>query len=383
MSLNSTKTDSILEDIKRLTHPTPFFMFIPEAVLSNLANYKQQLPLGTEICYAMKANSEELLLDLLVKQDISFEVASVYELRMLKERGVTGDRIIFGTSVKPAAAIAEFHEYGVSRYGFDSKDELIKIAANAPDAKVYVRVLVEDKADSVFTMSEKFGINVNTAVDLLEQAKSLNLEPYGVSFNVGSQARNVNSWANALLDIKKMLHTLEGKGLKPQIVNLGGGFPYSYQDNDSIPSIESIGQSISDAIKDLPYPVQFLAEPGRGLVADAFVLVTSVFAKNKRTNGHWLYLDAGAYNALLEAMSYQGSIKYKVSLTRESSAPLEPYILTGPTGDSLDVIGREIMIPNDVNVGDSLVVFDAGAYSLTLMTPFNGFPKPEVWSNNT
>jgi ornithine decarboxylase len=359
---------------------TPYFLFKENLVIENVKAYKEFLPENTEICYAMKSNSESEVLETLNELGCSFEVASTHELDLLKTIHVSPERILYGTSVKPARMIGEFFEYGVQRYAFDSEQELNKIAKNAPGSKVYARILAEDKADSVFTMSEKFGIEPNGAVGLLARAKELGLQPYGVSFNVGSQARNYDAWANALLDVCTVLENLSELNIQLTAVNLGGGFPFSYQDNDGIPDIKTIGGSIREAVARLPYPVQILAEPGRGLVANAYDLIVEVFEKNKRPNGHWLYVDAGTYNALLEAMAYQGAIKYRVSPLKESAAPHESYILTGPTGDSLDVISNDVMLPNDISVGDKLVIHDTGAYSFPLITSFNGFPAPITYN---
>lgn len=366
-------------ELQRLSHPTPFFLFDKTAVEDNLEAYRQALPEGTEICYAMKSNSELPVLETLNAQGASFEVASNYELELLKKIGVSPERILYGTAVKSESSITDFHEYGVQRYAFDSEEELEKINRQAPGAKVYVRVLVDDKADSVFTMSEKFGTLSGQATALLVKAKSLGLQPYGISFNVGSQAHNPDAWANGLRSIAKELKHLDQQGIQIEIINLGGGFPFSYKTDDGIPDINTIGISIRKATAELPYKVGFLAEPGRGLVADAFVLLTGVFAKNKRPTGQWLYTDAGAYNALLEAMAYQGSIRYKIELLRDSTAPTEEYIVTGPTGDSLDIIGTKVPLPSDVKTGDTIIVRDVGAYSFVLATRFNGFPAPPTY----
>ncbi len=366
--------------LRELTYKTPYFLLDGEIIKSNLTAYRQALPPQTEICYAMKANSEEPVLRILNVQGCSFEVASIYELALLQNLGVKPERILYGTSVKPEDTIADFFDYGVQRYAFDSEPELMKIARQAPGAKVYLRVLVDDKASSVFTMSEKFGIGLEDAAALLVRAQSLGLVPYGISFNVGSQALNVDAWANGLAGITEVLTELDYSNIRLETVNLGGGFPFAYPtEGATVPGIANIGEAVRQAAAKLPYPVTFLAEPGRGLVADAFVLVAGVFAKKSRSTGHWLYLDAGAYNALLEAMAYQGSIRYRVELLRDSGAAPEAYILTGPTGDSLDVIGNDILLPADVTIGDRLVIRDTGAYSFPLITTFNGFPAPPLY----
>ncbi len=365
--------------LRKLPNETPFFVFSREVLTNNLKEYQSCLPLKTEICYAMKANSEQCVLKTLNEVGTSFEVASKYELTLLKPLGVPAKRIIYGTSVKPADHIKEFVKYGVDRFAFDSEDELFKIAKYAPGARVYVRVLVDDRSDSIFHMSEKFGCPLKDSVNLFLRARDLGLLPYGISFNVGSQARNEHAWARGIEDVAQVMTWLSKEGIKIQMINIGGGFPYSYQDDDNIPSIKQISEHIKVTVKKVPYPVEYIAEPGRGLVANAFVLITGVFGKNKKSNGHWLFVDAGAYNALLEAMAYQGSTRYRIiPLGKYSSNLKEHFIVTGPTGDNLDVVDPDAVLPSEIKPNDKLAIYDVGAYSFTLMTRFNGFPKPKV-----
>ena len=85
------------------------------------------------------------------------------------------------------------------------------------------------------------------------------------------------------------------------------------------------------------------------------------------------------YNALLEAMAYQGSIRYRIEPLKDYSlSPKEKCILTGPCCDDLDVIEEDALLPNTMKIGDRLIVYDTGAYTFTLMTHFNGYPKPKV-----
>lgn len=369
-----------LKKLKSLRRQTPFFVFDREILLKNYNTYVNCMPKGTEICYAMKSNSEKCVLEVLNRAGASFEVASRYELLLLKNLGVPANNVIYGTSVKPEDHIKEFVRYGVDRFAFDSEEELIKIARLAPKSRVYVRVLVDDKSNSVFHMSEKFGTSINNSINLLIKAKKLGLIPYGISFNVGSQARNPEAWALGIKDIAKTMTKLLKHGIKIQAINIGGGFPHDYSENGSFPKIEKITKHISEALPTLPYKVDFIAEPGRGLVVDAFVLITSVIGMNKRMDGEWLFIDAGVYNALLEAMTCQGTTRYLIEpfkLKRISLNRAE-YVLTGPTGDNIDVIDEKALLPDSIQTGDQLIIHDVGAYTFTLMTPFNGFPKPKI-----
>ncbi len=366
--------------IKSFKKVTPFFLFNKQAIISNLNEYKSSMPKNTEICYAMKANSEEIVLKTLKEAGASFEVASKYELELLKKIKVDPKKIIYGTAVKPANHISSFTKYGVDRFAFDSLQELEKIAKYAPGARVYLRVIVDDKSDSVFNMSEKFGSPLDNTVFLLLKALELKLVPYGISFNVGSQARNKHAWTRGIKDISHTMKELQKKGVKIDVINLGGGFPFSYQKGDGFSGIREIAKSIKSSIKFIPHKVSFIVEPGRGIVTNSYCLITSIIATNKRPNGNWLYTDAGVYNALLEATKGQGSTMYKVmTIKQDSHRSKQSYVLSGPSGDNIDIINPHIFLAKNIQVDDLIIIYDVGAYSFTLATPFNGFPVPKTY----
>ena len=143
------------ELIESLKHDTPFFVFSKDALRHRYRQFKKCFPRAS-IYYAMKADAEREVIETLAAEGSHFEAASVHELHILKELGITADRILYGTSVKPASHIQEFHAYGVNRFAFDSFPELDKIATIAPKARVYVRVSVNDTG-SIYRFSEKFG----------------------------------------------------------------------------------------------------------------------------------------------------------------------------------------------------------------------------------
>jgi ornithine decarboxylase len=365
--------------LSKLRSSTPFFVFSRNALLHNFNQYRKCFPARTEICFALKANSEKTVLKTLNEAGSSFEAASKYELSLLKDLQVSPGRIIYGTSVKAANHIAEFASYGTDRFAFDSEDELLKIAAYAPGARVYVRALVDSVSSSVFNLSEKFGTPLKHCVALLQKAQAFGLVPYGISFCVGSQARNEKSWSQAIKEIAPAMTELSESDIHLRMINLGGGFPHDYEKNEGFPAIEQITGHIRDAVSKLPYEVEYLIEPGRGLVANSFVLITTIIAKASRAGKPWLYLDAGVYNALMESLTCQGSTKYLIeSLAENHSASIENFIVAGPTGDDLDVISRNTVLPSVVKAGDKLIIWDTGAYTTVLATGFNGFPKPKM-----
>jgi ornithine decarboxylase len=365
------------EWIAGLDYETPFFLFSKRKIVDTLSEFAKCFP-GAAIHYAMKANSEPEVLRTLHEAGSNFEVASVHELDLLRKISVPPENIIYGTSVKPASHVKAIFEYGVDRFAFDSLPELEKIAAMAPGARVYVRASVDDTG-SVFRFSEKFGADKEDIVPLLQQAREFELQPYGISFHVGSQATNPLAWANALKSLAPIIERLAKAGIKVEAINLGGGYPSAYASMKT-PHLRDIAHGALKQYWRLPYKPQLILEPGRGIVGDSAVLVSTVIARIERKGSPWLFLDAGVYNALYEALPFQGSTRYRVTTTQPSMDCAQAlFSLAGPTGDSPDVITREAMLPQNIAVGNRLIFHAVGAYSLVVASRFNGFPKPDVY----
>lgn len=366
-----------LEFLRSLKHQTPFFVFSKEKILQEYQRFRECFP-DAQVHYAIKANPEREVLKVLASVGCGFEAASVRELHLLKELNIPPDRIIYGSCVKPASQITDFYEYGVQTYAADSFSELKKIAAAAPGSKVFIRVRVED-AGSAFRFSEKFGTGSQNVVPMLTEAKQLGLKPYGVSFHVGSQATNPTAWANALDTISPVLAAMKQAGIEAEIINFGGGFPCAYASTNNGATLENISERTLPRMETLPYQPRIILEPGRRMIATSAVLVTSVIGRLRRGRKTWLFLDAGVYNALFEAMACQASIRYKVTSLRSDLTNEEmSFALAGPTGDGLDIITRETRLSKNIDIGDRLVIHDTGAYSLALSSEFNGFEKPAI-----
>lgn len=369
----------ILDHVRTLDYQTPYFYTSKDALRTTYQLFTHLFP-NSEVYYALKANSDPAILTYLNEQGCGFEAASAYEIDMLLRVGVQPKDIIYGTSVKPSSHIIYARRAGVDRFAADSKEEVEKIASHAPGARVFIRGIVDDSG-SVFTMSERFGTPVGTVKHLLLQARDLGLQPYGISFYVGSQATHADRWSKAIHLIRPVMEELLEEGIKLDVINIGGGFPVNYDNHKNAPQLVDIVRHINEALHHLPYIPTLIMEPGRGLVATSTVLVAEIVARNDRAGHPWLVLDAGIYNALYEAMIHQGATQYKVHPLHPPTGEVEMMTCTlaGPTGDSLDIINRHAVLPSYIGVGDKLVFENAGAYTVTMASPFNGFPKPNLY----
>jgi ornithine decarboxylase len=372
--------EKVLDAARLAKHPTPFF-FTSRGVLKHNYNIFSQLFDNSEVYYAVKANADPRILAYLAELGAGFEAASAYEIQALLDIGVDPSRIIYGTSVKPAQHVIFAVSNGISRFAADSKEEVEKLARYAPGSKVFIRAIVDDTG-SVFTFSERFGAPMETVKDLVLLVKRLELKTYGISFHVGSQATNENRWSNAITILRPVIEDLAKEGVSLEMLDIGGGFPVAYYNHQNVPHLTDIVAHIRNSLHMLPYIPKVIMEPGRGIVASSTVLVASVISRTVRGGKVWLCLDAGIYNALYEAMVHQGLTQYNVHpFVVQNSDDMMHATLAGPTGDSLDIIAREIELPSYIDVGDKLIFENAGAYTVTMSSPFNGFPKPELYIN--
>lgn len=369
----------IIAKARTLGYPTPFFFTSKDVLRHNYETFTHLFDNG-EVYYAIKSNADPKILALLKELGSGFEAASKFEIEALLNVGVDPQKIVYGTSVKPAEHIRFAAQVGVNRFAADSREEVEKIAEHAPGSRVFVRVIVDD-ADSVFAFSERFGAPAPSVKEIMLHARSLGLKLYGLSFHVGSQATHEEHWPNAIHAVRPIIQELYDEGIALEVLNIGGGFPVIYNNHKHIPHLESIVRRINGALHQLPYMPRIIMEPGRGISATTTVMVSEIISKTVRNGKTWLVIDGGIYNCLYEAMIHQGTTQYDVHTVAvpEEHVEMMPCVLAGPTGDSLDIITRDILLPSFVSVGDRLIFENAGAYTVTMSSPFNGFPKPELY----
>jgi ornithine decarboxylase len=327
------------------------------------------------VFYAVKANPACEVVDLLRGLGASFDVASRGEVDLCLGLGVTADRLSFGNTIKKERDIAYAFEKGVKLYAFDSEAELEKLARSAPGARVFCRILVDGEG-AEWPLSRKFGCAPEMAVELLRRAKAAGLDPYGVSFHVGSQQTNLDQWDSAVGRAAHMFSLLAETDINLRMVNIGGGFPAHYR--GEVPGVERYAQAVMAAItrhfgNDLP---EIVIEPGRSIVGDAGVIQSEVVLISQKAFDdpkRWVYLDVGKFNGLAETMDE--SIKYRIRTPAEGG-PTGVAVLAGPTCDSADILYEktEYRLPMALKVGDKVQILSTGAYTSSYASVgFNGF----------
>jgi len=345
-----------------------------DVVRENYGAFAKALP-DSRVFYAVKANPAPELLSLLASLGSCFDTASVAEIEMVLAAGATPERISFGNTIKKERDIARAYALGVRLFAVDCKAEVEKIGRAAPGAKIFCRFLF-GCAGAEWPLSRKFGCDPDMAVDVLEHAHKLGLEPCGVSFHVGSQQRRTAAWDEALKSAAAIFRACAERGISLTMVNLGGGFPTKYLRD--VPVVEAYGRSIFRALRKhfgnrIP---ETIIEPGRGMVGNAGVIEAEVvLVSNKSEHDHvrWVYLDIGKFGGLAETMGE--SIRYPIK-TPHDGDEVGPCVLAGPTCDSADVLyeKRPYDLPISLEIGDKVLIEGTGAYTATYAAvAFNGF----------
>src|SRR5207248_820611 len=190
----------------------PCFVVDFDIVRDNYLNFAKALP-DTRVFYAVKANPAPEVLSLLAKLGSCFDTASVAEIEMVLAAGAGPERISFGNTIKKERDIARAYAIGVRLFAVDCKAEVEKVARAAPGSRVFCRFLF-DCAGAEWPLSRKFGCDPAMATDVLEHALRLGLEPYGVSFHVGSQQRNTHAWDRALATAAAVFRECGERGMQ-------------------------------------------------------------------------------------------------------------------------------------------------------------------------
>ena len=320
--------------------------------------------------YAVKANPDPRVLRVLIEEGVRFEIASTAELDLLLSLGVAAGEIFYSNPVKASEWIAYAAGKGVEWFVVDSVEELRKVHAVKPDARMYLRIDTPN-IGSDWPLAGKFGMHAAELRGIVAAAAKLRADLAGVGFHVGSQCRNPENWRVGIERARSLFDQMARAGLKPRLVNIGGGFPVRHV--KPIPSIEVIGEIVNRALAAFPQEVEVVAEPGRYMVSDAAYFVCRVIGTASRGGKRWLHLDAGMFGGIIETTE---GLKYRISTDR--SGPDIPWNVAGPTCDSIDVVMRDELLPSDLQEGDFVYLRNAGAYTTAYASNFNGFPLPEV-----
>jgi ornithine decarboxylase len=369
-----------IQDIIEKTAPgLPLYVIHPEKFGVAAKRFIDNFPGDT--LYALKANPHPHILDQVWASGIRhFDTASLPEIELVKGR--FPDAICHFMAPVRAAGTAKtaFEKYGVTDYVIDCDYELDKLLAetgNPKKLRIFVRIATP-LGGALLELSSKFGTTPEDAGRLLKRVQDAGAAP-AITFHVGSQCLSPFSYAQA---IEMARRTAEHAGVELQALDVGGGFPGPYQNND-VPPYHWYFDTIREALATLPKQIPVICEPGRALIAEGMSLITQVILRK----GESLYINDGVYGSFdeLTLPGWTADYVHRVFARDARGKVVEKPVgrnafrIYGPTCDTLDVLPRPLTLPDDIAPGDFIVFDSIGAYSVAVRTNFNGF-YPDSWA---
>lgn len=359
---------------------TPFYCYSAATIRRHFTVFSQALnDLDALVCYAMKANSNQAVLTLLVKLGAGMDVVSEGELRRARAAGVPGERITFSGVGKTEREIALALDTGIFCFNVESEPELERISqiaqSRGQSADIALRVNPDVDAKTHAKIStgkseNKFGVPISVAREVYVRAARLpGIRIAGVDMHIGSQITDLAPFDNAFAILADFVRQLRADGHVISHLDLGGGLgiPYSERENPDSYRPELYAEVVRRHIK--PLGARALFEPGRLIVGNAGVLVTRVIYVKRGAAKNFVIVDA-AMNDLVRPTLYEAHHDiFPVVAPDEGSAVFKADIV-GPvceTGDFL-ALGREMAEPRS---GDLLAIMSAGAYGAVHAGTYN------------
>jgi ornithine decarboxylase len=383
--------NKLLELVEEHGAERSLFIINHEQIRENYRRFKKNMP-RVQVYYAIKANSEQPVLETLFKEGSSFDAASLAEFMQAyklietwsePERNFfVWDKIIFSNTIKPEETLRLVAPYK-PLMTYDNYDELVKIKNNCSSAGLILRVKVPDTG-SMVEMGGKFGASPGEAVSLIESAYRLGLYVEGISFHVGSQCTNFNNYVDAFSITSGLFEEAEKKGLKLgrkdnnlRIVDIGGGFPTAY--HSDVPEFERLAEIINSELDQLfAQGFDIIAEPGRFIIGDAATLVVKILGRSRRDGKRFYYVNDGVYHTLSGVVFDHAAYHFRPFTRDKEKGKTEVCTVVGPTCDSFDKISSDEQLPSELELGDLLITDKIGAYSIVSSTNFNGIPGAKI-----
>ncbi len=329
------------------------------------------------ICYAVKANSNLAILNLLARLGSGFDIVSLGELERVLEAGGDPAKVVFSGVGKRVDEIHRALQVGIHCFNVESESELLCLNEQAGElgvrAPISLRVNPDVDANthpyiSTGLKENKFGINIETALCLYNQAAALeNIQILGVDCHIGSQLTATAPFIDALQRVLALIDRLEQQGITIQHLDLGGGLGITYHD-ETPPQPADYATAIMEALQGRE--LRLILEPGRAIVGNAGILLTRVEYLKHTAHKNFAIIDA-AMNDLMRPALYQAWQSIIPVCPRESEA--RRYDLVGPICETGDFLGKDRDLA--LEEGDLLAIRSAGAYGFTMSSNYNSRPR--------
>ncbi|CAM6044744.1 unnamed protein product [Sphagnum compactum] len=340
--------------------------------------------------YAVKCSPDPALLTTLAALGAGFDCASKAEIAQVLDLGVSTERIVFANPCKIQSHVAYAASVGVNIMTFDSESEVQKVKANHPRGSLLLRIRTDDRGARC-SLGVKYGALMNEVENLLLVADHLGVPVAGVSFHIGSGARDAFSFADAIAAAREVFDISARMKLHSSmhILDIGGGFT----SGSSLKFLDAAA-AVNSAL-DRYFPpemgVTVIAEPGRYFAETPSTLATTVIGKRVRGDVKEYWINDGIYGSMNCLLYDHAILKYRplvCSPAEESrnnmvfhgdcgSLHTHNSTVFGPTCDGLDTVLQGASLP-DLSIGDWIIFPNMGAYTVAAGSGFNGFSMSTI-----
>lgn len=369
---------------------TPFYYYdtkLLQATLEAINKEVEQYP-NYHVHYALKANANPRLLEIIQKAGLGADCVSGGEVQRAIDAGFPADKIVYAGVGKSDREIVLALHHDIFCFNVESIPELQIINELAESegkiARVCLRLNPDVEAHThthiITGMAEnKFGIALTDMLHVVEIVKGMkNVQLEGLHFHIGSQITNMQDYVALCHRINEIQHQLHKVGVYPKVINVGGGLGIDYQSPESYP-IANFNAYFKVFTQHLHLrPEQSLYfELGRSVVAQCGSLITHVLYVKQTATKQFAIVDAGMTELIRPAL-YQAKHKI-VNLTSQASE-MEKYDVVGPICESSDVFDKDLLLPITQR-GDLIAIRSAGAYGESMASTYNCRPLPEVYTS--
>lgn len=364
-------------------HGTPCYVYSRAALESAFMEYRNALE-GVDhlVCYAVKANSNLAVLDVLARLGAGFDIVSGGELERVIAAGGDPSKIVFSGVGKKPAEMSRALQLGIHCFNLESAAELDVLNRVAGElgcvAPVSVRVNPDVDAKthpyiSTGLRQNKFGLAMDEALRVYQRAMQLeHVQVVGLDCHIGSQLTQISPFIDTLHRLLALVDTLAGQGIGIRHLDLGGGLGVQYRDEQP-PSIAAYIGAIREALGERK--LQLMFEPGRSIAANAGLLLMRVEYLKTTSEHHFALVDA-AMNDMLRPALYQAWMDIR-AVKEAPGGQLADWDIVGPVCETGDFLGKARTLA--LRPGDLLAMFGAGAYGFTMSSNYNSRPRaPEV-----
>lgn len=358
---------------------TPFYCYSNTAISQNFKDYQQAFSTTlteqeTLICYAVKANGNQAVLSTLAKLGSGADVVSMGEILRARAAGIPANKIVYSGVAKIEAEIEYALSEGIFQFNVESEPELELISKVATRLNKVAAIAFRINPDvcanthakiSTGKAENKFGVPISKARLAYSRAASLpNIKIQGVDVHIGSQLTQLAPFEEAYKRIAQLVVDLRNDGHDINVIDIGGGLGITYSD-ENIPNKQEYAAIAKKQLSHLNCKI--VVEPGRSLLGNAGILVSSVVFVKTGEERQFLILDVGM-NDLIRPSMYEAH--HDILAINKENTELKTYDVVGPVCETGDTFAKARQV-NESKSGDLIAIMSCGAYGAVMASTYN------------